>query len=93
MKILNDKKRNLAKLTNTKLSCLGMLNSWYYQFGLPEQTKLVFTEEFMEKLKSVVALNKIEDSQGNSSQGEISQSLEKKSSGKSISKKVVLTES
>ena len=33
-----------------KLSCLGMLNTWYAKLGLPEQNKLVITPEFLEKL-------------------------------------------
>lgn len=34
----------MRKLIDTKLSCLGMLNTWYTQLGLPEQQELVITD-------------------------------------------------
>lgn len=35
MKKLQEKKRNLNKITDIKLSCLGMLNTWYSRLDLP----------------------------------------------------------
>lgn len=57
MKKLQDKKRNLKKVTSVKLSCLGMLNTWYSKLGLPEQSELVITPEFLEKLEQAKALS------------------------------------
>ena len=37
---LHDKQRVLKKVTDIKLSCLGMLNTWYSRLGLPEQSNL-----------------------------------------------------
>ncbi len=37
MKKLQEKKRILKKATDVRLSCLGMLNTWYSRLGLPEQ--------------------------------------------------------
>jgi hypothetical protein len=34
-----------------KLSCLGMLNTLYSRLGLQEQSKLVITSEFLEKIE------------------------------------------
>jgi hypothetical protein len=34
-----------------KLSCLGMLNTWYSRMGLPQQTDLLITPEFVQKIK------------------------------------------
>lgn len=32
---MQEKQRTLKKITDVKLSCLGMLNSWYTRLGLP----------------------------------------------------------
>lgn len=43
----NEKKRILAKTTSMKLGCLGMLNTIYSRLGLPEQSNLTITPEFL----------------------------------------------
>lgn len=55
-KKLHEKQRNLKKVMDVKLSCLGMLNSWYAKLGLPEQNSLILTPEFMEKLEEAKSI-------------------------------------
>lgn len=49
-KKLHEKQRTMKKVMDVKLSCLGMLNTWYAKLGLPEQSELTLTPEFLEKL-------------------------------------------
>lgn len=49
-KRLHEKKRMLTKVTDVKLACLGMLNTWYGRLGLPEQKNLTITKDFLDKL-------------------------------------------
>jgi hypothetical protein len=46
-----------AKATDVKLSCLGMLNTWYARMGLPEQNNLTITKEFLERLEEMKVMN------------------------------------
>ena len=58
-KKLHEKQRVLKKVTDVKLSCLGMLNTWYSRMGLAEQTELVITPEFLQKIEEAKVLHKI----------------------------------
>lgn len=49
-KKLHEKKRMLTKVTDVKLACMGMLNTWYARLGLPEQKDLTITKDFLERL-------------------------------------------
>lgn len=43
-----------------KLGCLGMLNTLYSRLGLPEQSKLTITPEFLEKIEEAKVLSKVQ---------------------------------
>jgi hypothetical protein len=43
-----------VKLLETKLSCLGMLNTWYARLGLPEVKKLEVTEDFVKRIQQLL---------------------------------------
>ncbi len=57
IKKLHEKKRLLTKVTDVKLSCLGILNTWYSRLKLPQQTELLITPEFLEKIEQAKALS------------------------------------
>lgn len=50
----------LNKVTDVKLACLGMLNTWYARLGLPEQKDLAITKDFLERLEDIKAMNRVE---------------------------------
>lgn len=59
-KQLHEKRRILSKTTAMKLGCLGMLNTLYSRLGLPEQSKLTITPEFLEKIEEAKVLSKVQ---------------------------------
>ena len=59
-KELGEKRRVLNKATAMKLGCLGMLNTLYTRLGLPEQSQLTITPEFLEKLEEAKVLSGVQ---------------------------------